>query len=55
MILTARNIQVACLFIKRKESKIHGTEQGKGDPDAVEDVTVRKHSDVQVGSQNVVK
>ena len=54
-ILTACNIKVTGLFIKRKESKIHGAEAGERDSDAVEYVTVREDSDVEIGREYVVE
>ena len=53
--LTASNVQVTCLFIQRKESQIHGAEAGERYSDAVENISVREDSNVEVRSEDVVK
>ena len=53
--LTASNVQVTRLFIQRKESQIHGAEACERYSDAVENITVREDSNVEVGSEDVVK
>ena len=43
------------MLVKREEREIHGAEAGQGDPDAVEDVAVGKHPDIEVGGQDIVE
>ena len=43
------------MFIQRKESQIHGAEACERYSDAVENITVREDSNVEVGSEDVVK
>ena len=53
--LTAGDVEIASLLVKREEREIHGAEAGQGDPDAVEHVAVGKHPDIEVGGQDVVE
>ena len=43
------------MLVKREEREIHGAEAGQGDPDAVEDVAVGEHPDIEVGGQDIVE
>ena len=53
--LTASHIQVACLFVQWKQGQVHGAGAGQRDADAVQDVTVWEHSDVQIWLKDVVE
>ena len=55
MKLTAGNVEVTGLLVQGEEGKVHGTEAGEGDADAVEDVAVGEDSNVEVGGENVVE
>ena len=46
--LTASNVQVTCLFIQRKESKIHGAEACERYSDAVENISIRKDTNIEI-------
>jgi hypothetical protein len=47
--LTAGDIQVAGLFVERKQGQVHWAGAGQRDSDAVQHIAIGKHSNVQIG------
>ena len=43
------------MLIQGKESQVHGTKAGEGNTDAVENITIREDTDIEVGCQDVVE
>ena len=53
--LTARNLHRTGLGVQGIELEIHGTREGQGNPDTVEDVAIREDPDVDIVDEDVVK
>ena len=53
--ITAGHVEVTGLPVQREPSQVHGAAAQQARPDAVEDVTVREDSDVEVGGEDLVE
>ena len=53
--LTAGQVEVAGLLVHGEPGQVHGAGAEEGGPDAVEHVSIRIDTDVEVGSEDLVK
>ena len=47
--------EVAGLGVQREQGEVHGAAESEGDPDAVQNIPIGEHSDVEVGLDDVVE
>ena len=55
VVITAGHVEVTGLPVQREPGQVHGAAAQQARPDAVEDVTVREDSDVEVGGEDLVE